>query len=94
MDECFACSNTAEYILPCYHKVCNICLHDIITDGLCLCYPDDNIDKQCLTSFKQEDVLPINTDNNIDIDVCSIHNEKCISSILKQIGKFKLKLKD
>jgi hypothetical protein len=78
MDKCFACPNKAEYILPCYHKVCDICLHDMI-NGVCLHYPDETCDKQCLTSFKQDEVLLItDNNNNIFIDVCSIHNEEYI----------------
>jgi len=78
MDKCFACSNDAEYMLPCYHKICSICLNDIIHDGVCLCYPDDKYDKQCLTTFKQEDVILICKNDNVISelgDVCSIHNE-------------------
>ena len=79
MDKCFACSNEAEYILPCYHKICNICLHDLIgnTTGLgeleCLYYPNENCDKQCLHKFKQEDVVRISDTSYIDI--CPKHNE-------------------
>src|SRR5208282_4421946 len=76
MDKCFACSNNAEYILPCYHKICSICIHDL-NDGVCLHYPDETCDKQCLTSFKQDEVLLItNNNNNKIIEVCSIHNEE------------------
>ena len=74
MDKCFACPNKAEYILPCYHKVCDICIHDMI-DGVCLHYPDETCDKQCLTSFKQDEVLLITDNVILSIEKCSIHNE-------------------
>jgi hypothetical protein len=77
MDKCFACPNNAEYMLPCYHKICGICLNDIITDGICLCYPTDDCDKQCLTKFKQDDVMLISNNNDtICVDVCPEHNEE------------------
>jgi hypothetical protein len=80
MDKCFACANDATCILPCYHKVCDICLNDLIRDSdtdslVCLCYPEDDCDKQCLNSFKKEEVLPITNDNDIiqPIEVCLEH---------------------
>ena len=79
MPKCFACSNDAEYILPCYHKICNICLNDIVDDGICLCYPNDDCDKQCLTSFTKEDVLPLvapDDNNTLHIEKCSKHNKE------------------
>jgi hypothetical protein len=86
MDKCFACSNEAEYILPCYHKICDVCVNDIISSDelVCLCYlaegqclgdADDSCDKQCLTRFKQEDVLPIDNTSYVVIEKCSLHNE-------------------
>jgi hypothetical protein len=64
MDKCFACSNDAEYMLPCYHKICGICLNDLSNintsnELVCLCYPDDNSYTQCLTSFKQEEIVTL-----------------------------------
>ena len=75
MDKCFGCSNTAYNILPCYHKVCNICLHDL-GDGICLHYPDDNSDIQCLTHFTYDEVMQIHAiNNNVSSDLCIEHNE-------------------
>ena len=88
MDKCFACSNYATYILPCYHKICDVCLNDISNDitvsneMVCLCYPNDDCDKQCLTRFKQDDVLLLSTTQSSTGDVselCSIHNEQYTS---------------
>jgi ankyrin repeat protein len=74
MDKCFACSNDADYILPCYHKICSVCLNDI-TDGVCHYYPDDSCDKQCGNIFEQDDILEINNNNPI-IEICPIHNKE------------------
>ena len=80
MDKCFACSNDAEYMLPCYHKICGICLNDLSNintsnELVCLCYPDDNSYTQCLTSFKQEEIVTLSNEVYIEIDKCPIHNE-------------------
>ena len=64
MDKCFACFDDVEYILPCYHKVCGLCLHDLISDSVdgnitCLCYPE-GCNKKCFTKFTKDEVIPIN----------------------------------
>jgi ankyrin repeat protein len=85
MDKCFACSNNAEYMLPCYHKICSICLHDLSSDItadnelVCLCYPNDKSDKQCLTKFTNDDVILLPTSGiqtaEPIVEVCPKHNK-------------------
>ena len=78
MDKC-VCSNNAEHVLPCYHKICDICLNDIMNtnDYKLVCnYP------QCDTSFEREEVMLFTTTNDYNthsIDICPIHNEEYTS---------------
>jgi hypothetical protein len=68
MDKC-VCSNNATLILPCNHKICSICLHNLNNELIC---------NQCYTSFKQEDVIEIISYNNDVVEICPIHNEEYV----------------
>jgi hypothetical protein len=86
MDKCFSFSDKATSMLPCYHKVCDVCLNDLISlnwtsanELVCPCYPTDECDNQCLKKFTREEVLvlPTNGVSHINIEnCCVIHNKE------------------
>ena len=60
MDKCFACSNDAIYILPCYHKICDVCITELVCP-------------QCCNQFKQEEVI-LYYNECIELEKCNKHN--------------------
>jgi len=43
---------------------------------ICMYYPDDSCDKQCLTKFKQDEVMLLTTSNDSSTNICPVHNQE------------------